>query len=685
MAKNQYKSSIEDVTKELYKQLDAYKAIDAEILKISKNARTTVNSNFSSAMPKDVNERLKTNVQYNKQLNATKKEQQRVENALTVAIAKNKQANDDNNKALAKQRFETQQINKANKEQAVLTSSLSSYYQKQTTILNQLTRRKQDLLLKQKQGITLDKNELSELKRLTVQQQKLSVAIKQTDAAVGRHQRNVGNYSSALGKLGLSFRSVLGAFGLTSGIMIFAGMVKDALNRVREFDKSMQNLAGVFRSTREELAPLESTIISVAGKTIRTSNEVAKLAESLATLGKSPEQIEKLLKPVIDLSLGLNAAADEAGEFLVMMLNAFGAGDDEAAKYADTIATIRTSTTLDFQKMRDSFAYIAPISRLLNKDLAYTGSVVGILADNSLKAEQAGRLLSTAQIKLATQGKTLNDALDEINDAYDRGADSTEILTIAGELFGKQAAKVGAILALNSEQIDINAQAIRDNGGALEDLTNQQLESLDAKLKILDSTYEKFILGLDSGNSVIGKTTKFFIDELTGAINHFSFFTQKAWGSTKLLAGMLTFNSTLIESAEKSFASHTTTLQQNTVELNKQSKAYVDLHGSLAPFTEEQQRLIDKQKEINELFESQNSSFGALDDEEVRTLNKINEELKEQKELLNSTDVTNKLLLTSTKDKIKELEKERDLILGVSKGRKESIKEKQRDNQETKT
>ena len=37
-----------------------------------------------------------------------------------------------------------------------------------------------------------------------------------------------------------------GAFGLTSGVFIFAGMVRDAFERVREFDKAMQNLSGCF-------------------------------------------------------------------------------------------------------------------------------------------------------------------------------------------------------------------------------------------------------------------------------------------------------------------------------------------------------------------------------------------------------------------------------------------------------
>ena len=147
--------------------------------------------------------------------------------------------------------------------------------------------------------------------------------------------------------------------------------------------------------------------------------------------------------------------------------------------------------------MRDSFQYLAPISKVLNKDLAYTGALVGILSDNGLKAESAGRLLATAQQKLATENKTLNDALNEINNAYKEGKTDLEVLALASSLFGKQAGKIGVILARNIDVLETNAQAIRDNTGALKDLTDRQLESLDAKLKILDSTWEEFILSVE--------------------------------------------------------------------------------------------------------------------------------------------------------------------------------------------
>tara|TARA_R110000772_G_scaffold268362_2_gene395116 strand:- start:4679 stop:7939 length:3261 start_codon:yes stop_codon:yes gene_type:complete len=339
--------------------------------------------------------------------------------------------------------------------------------------------------------------------------------MKKIDGSVGQFGRNVGNYSSAFGGLSRNLRQVAGAFGFVGGIYLFANAIRDSFQRVREFDKAMQNIAGVMRSSRGEIADVEREIIAVAGSSVKTSREVAALAESLVTLGKTKNEVKDLLKPVVDLSIGLNASADEAGEFLVQMLNTFGASTDEAAKYADTIATIRTSTTLDFQKMRDSFQYLAPISRALNKDIAYTGSLIGILADNGIKAERAGRLLGTAQQKLAASGMTLDDALEQINQKVASGATEIEVLALASELLGKQSASLGLVLANNAENIEKQAEAIRNNSGALEDLVGQQLESLDAKLKILDSTWEKFILSISNGEGALGNFFKNAIDFAT--------------------------------------------------------------------------------------------------------------------------------------------------------------------------
>ena len=423
-----------------------------------------------------------------------------------LALENKKQAvTKTNTKLTAQQRLELQRLNKSTKEAAILGSRFSSEYEKLTVKMNQSARSIQNLTAKKLQGNNLSKKEQAQLRKSQTEFKKYNAAITGADASVKRFNRNVGNYPKAMSSAANAVRSLASAMGAVGGAMLFVSTMRSAINIVRDFGATMYNISGIYRTSREDLASLEQQIIKIAGSSITTATDVAKMAESLATLGKTKEEIKLLLSPLNDLSIGLKASADDAGEFLVQMLNTFDASASEAKKYADVIATIRTSTSLDFQKMRDSFQYIAPISKVLNKDLAYTGALIGILADRGIKAERAGRLLGTAQQKLAIEGKTLTDGLNEINKALADNLSEIDVLAIASDLFGKQSASLGIILASNTDLIDENADAIRNNSGALDDLVNEQLKSLDASFKILKSRWEEYILNTDKAE---GASTK---------------------------------------------------------------------------------------------------------------------------------------------------------------------------------
>ena len=88
-------------------------------------------------------------------------------------------------------------------------------------------------------------------------------------------------FTSIVSQSAVSFRGFIGAFGLTSGIFLFAQAIRNTFNRVREFDKAMQNIAGILRVSRGDISDVEKEIKKVAGSSIKTSREVAKLAEKL--------------------------------------------------------------------------------------------------------------------------------------------------------------------------------------------------------------------------------------------------------------------------------------------------------------------------------------------------------------------------------------------------------------------
>lgn len=342
--------------------------------------------------------------------------------------------------------------------------------------------------------------------------EKLDAKVKLADRAVGDFTKNVGNYPK-LNAFAGGLRNLVGAFGFVGGIAAFASVVKGAVGIVREYEKEIVNLAAVSGKSRKEIKPLEDQIRNVAKTSINGATDVAKLASELIKLGSTETEAAALLKPIDDLSVALRATAEDAAGLVKGLLNAYGEGADQAARYTDVLAAAANKTSLDFNGLRDSLSYLAPVAKSLNLSLEETTSIIGILADNNIKAESAGRLMATSFTRLATNGMTLNQALDQVNKKQSEGADQLEILALAGKLFGAESAKLALILANNRDKMAGLNEEFKNSRGSLEELTNKQLQSLDARLKQVDSSWEDFILSIEDGQGPIGA---FISDWLAG-------------------------------------------------------------------------------------------------------------------------------------------------------------------------
>jgi len=500
---------LQDPIKDAKLLIDELNKLEATFIKVAKTQKAIVTSrNDKKSVESIRNQRVAQ-----EKLNDTQRVAQKVitqkrnlEDKLRIATGKNA-------KVLAELNLQNREQVAINKRLVNENAKLVGSYTATSNRLKRLRKEYKDLAISEgtasKKAITL-RNEVN----------KLDASLKRVDKSVGQSVRNVGNYQSAWGRLGATLKSGLGFIGLTGVIFGIGRAFSDAFSRIREFDKEMNNLAGIAGKTRDDLKATEKTIVDVAGSSIKTSNEVAKLATTLTALGKSQNEVRRLLKPTNDLSIALQATSDEAGELLVSTLNAFGKGAEEGQHFADVIAKMRTSTSLDFERIKDALGFIAPTANALNLSLGETGALVGVLQDNGVKAARSGRLLSSSFIRMAKEGKTLEGSLDRINEAQEKGVKGNELLRIASKDFGVQASALGLILANNREKTAELANEFDNlSEGALKKLTDEQLKSMDAQLKILDSTYEKFILNIENGEGVLSDLFKGVIKGATYAVD----------------------------------------------------------------------------------------------------------------------------------------------------------------------
>jgi len=498
-------SDVEKSAKDTIVVLEEMTKVFKENLKLQKQFSTGLKSNRVSDLKKlsTAQKEVKKNLTG---LNAVDKERIRLEKRLSDSRTKQSQANEVIKQQLI---FERREKAKLAKE----TLGLSNAFTRLTDKTNkaQITFKR----LAAEFGINS-----VQAKNAKVSFDKLDRELRQINKSAKDGRRDVGRYSLALRGVGTSLKTILLGGGVVGVILSIGRAFKNAFDRVREFDKEMANVAGISGLTRKELSSTEEVIKNVAGSSTKTSNEVAKLATTLFSLGKSRAEVNKLLKPTNDLSIALGATSDEAGELLVSTLNAFGKGADSGQKFADVIAKMRTSTSLDFQRIKDSLGFVSSTANVLNISIGETGAMLGVLVDNGKKAASSGRLLNSSFIKLAKEGKTLEGALDRINKAQEKGAKGSELLRIAAKDFGGESASLGIILANNRDRVAELANEFDNlSEGALKELTDEQLKSMDAQLKILDSTFEKFLINIENGEGVLSDMFKGVISGAVNAIN----------------------------------------------------------------------------------------------------------------------------------------------------------------------
>ena len=302
---------LDEGQKGLNEMIRLLKEVQAEIVKTSQLMRETPKNTFDLKTPKQANKILQERAQITDQVSAALKEQDRLEKALISQIEKNKAATESTNRALIKQRVETTQLNRAIKEETILNSKITTEYQKLVVKMNQAGRSVQNLTAKKEQGIRLTKREQTELRRSEKDFKKYNRAVIKADASIKRFQRNVGNYSSGLGKAGFALRNFAGAFGLLSaaaiGREIFT-LVKEidgldkalkqvtetqgAYNRAQRFTTNLAEEAGVEinglqKSYVKFLASAKTTNLTIA----ETEDIFRQTAKAGAVLGLSSDDI----------------------------------------------------------------------------------------------------------------------------------------------------------------------------------------------------------------------------------------------------------------------------------------------------------------------------------------------------------------------------------------------------------
>jgi len=316
--------------------------------------------------------------------------------------------------------------------------------------------------------------------------------------------------NNSANKLQKTFAKVGNAmkFALAAGVAFLA---YDAINTVKDFEQGIANLAAVTGQSIKEVEGLKKEALKLGGATAYTANEVTQLQTELAKLGFRERDIINLTKPILNLAQATGTDLANAAALAGSVVQSFGLEAKDTVSIVDIMTKSFSASALDIRKFEVGIRQVAPVAKQANVQLSEVTAMLGVLANNGVRAETAGVGLRNILLEAAKRGKPFEELLREINESTDKAA-------VAMELFGKENAAVGVILAESTTKVaELNSELIKSQGTAQE-MADKQLDTLTGSITLLTSAWDGFILSLEDGDKAISKFTKTTLRTFTRAL-----------------------------------------------------------------------------------------------------------------------------------------------------------------------
>lgn len=490
---------IDSISKQTFEQTKKFLAdIDSMIEKVGELNKRMKEAKFPSDAKKTISA---ANAEIRKS-NRLVTDSEKARKRLTTAYSNLNVARSRENRAIQQLRVSTTVLNREVKEEAVLNNSLVGAYQKLNLRRTQAARRLRDL-------IAAGNTEVAVLRQAQREFDNLSARVRRADLAVRDHTKNVGNYQSALGRMGATLRTVMSAFGLASGIFLFANALRDSARIMLEFEKANASLAAILQVNIDQMGTLIRDSQRLGAVTAKSATEVTKLQIAYARLGFSQQDILDLTEGTIAGSIALNANLDETAALVGAVVRTF---DDlqtsDAAQILDVLSLSTAKSALEFERLQTALPIVSGAANAAGIPFERLIALLGRLSDAGIDASMSATALRNIFIESAAQGLNYEEILEKISG-------STDKLTAANDEFGKRAAVSATVLAQNLQGVSELDEALQNAAGTAQEMADKQLDTLNGQIILLKSAWEGLVLSFNDGDGILNKLARGALKAIT--------------------------------------------------------------------------------------------------------------------------------------------------------------------------
>lgn len=362
-----------------------------------------------------------------------------------------------------------------------------------------------ELLRKTKRGI--------EEKRIAVSNErleytKLARSVREADKA----QQNLNKTNRVTATL---VRQTWQYFSYMFGVYGAIRLVGNTIKTIREFEVSLKKVQAVLDATDNEMQQLGKTAIAISDSGIFSPAQITEIYLELAKLGFSIREVIDSSEGILKLATATGESVSASAELTASVIRGFGMDASETTKIVDIMGSAFVSSALDLEKFRESIKYIGPVADRLGFTFAQVSSILGKLADAQIAGSLAGTSLRNIFGQIADRSSALSQRLggnivtfEDFVLALKGLKDSGTSLAEVFKLVDKRAVTTLSVMIESSDQLLTYAEAMENASGAMDEMVETQMQSLDYQLKRLNNSWKSLILSMQDSGGVLTDTAR---------------------------------------------------------------------------------------------------------------------------------------------------------------------------------
>lgn len=305
---------------------------------------------------------------------------------------------------------------------------------------------------------------------------------------------------------------------VAAGVTISAGAgIADTVKTYADFEAAMSEVKAISGATSEEFAQLTEKANQMGAVTKFTASESAEAFKYMAQAGWDAKEMMDGIEGLMSLAAASGEDLGTTSDIVTDALTAFGMAAKDSGRFADVMAMAANATNTDVAKMGDTFKYVAPVAGALGYSIEDTAVAIGLMANNGIKASQAGTSLRSLLTNLTHPVGQAEDAINDLGISITNADGSVKPLSqTLQELRSKfsalseaERAQYAAMLAgqegmsgllaiVNASEQDFASltDQINNSSGAAEEMADIMVDNLAGKFELFTGSLDSMKLSL---------------------------------------------------------------------------------------------------------------------------------------------------------------------------------------------